>query len=284
MDTRVLAVLGRGIAPLDAPLLRADDLGVTRGDGVFETLHVRAGRAWLLDEHLDRMARSAAVLELGLPPADALRELAATALAAWSGGPEAGLKLVCTRGPERTERMPPECTVYALVFPVAETLRRQRREGIRVVTATLGVASDARAGAPWLLGGVKSLSYAMNMAVQRWAVGQGYDDALLLSTDGEVLEGPTSTVVWARDGSLCTVPTETGILAGTTAAYLLASAGALGMRAERVRAGVDDLHAADGVWLCSSVRGAARVLELDGKPVTDSGLTPAVHEVLGFPV
>ena len=59
MTNRVVAVLGRGVVPAETLVLRADDLGVLRGDGIFETMHVRGGRVWLLDEHLARMAASA---------------------------------------------------------------------------------------------------------------------------------------------------------------------------------------------------------------------------------
>jgi 4-amino-4-deoxychorismate lyase len=280
MEPRVLAVLGRGVVPLDTPLLRADDLGATRGDGVFETMHVRAGAPWLLDEHLRRMAESARRLDLAPPPPEAIADLVAAALAVWPVDREAGVKVVCTRGPEETG--PP--TVYAMVFPLGLGALRQRREGIRVLSAPIGFSADARARAPWLLGGVKSLSYAMNMAALRWAADQGADDALFVSSDGQVLEGPTSTVVWVAEGALCTVPDETGILPGTTAAYLLDHALELGLRAERRSATVADLLGADEVWFCSSVRGAAQVTELDGKPLGDAGLTVAVREVLGFPV
>src|SRR5438874_290621 len=95
MENRVLAVLGRGLVPLSTPVLRADDLGVTRGDGVFETMHVRAGRPWLLDQHMERMARSAAAIELALPGAAELAGLLDTALAGWPATVEAGVKLVC---------------------------------------------------------------------------------------------------------------------------------------------------------------------------------------------
>ncbi|HEY2790788.1 MAG TPA: aminotransferase IV, partial [Micromonosporaceae bacterium] len=56
---RRVAVLGRGLVPTDTPILRADDLGALRGDGIFETIHVRDGRTWQFDEHMARMARSA---------------------------------------------------------------------------------------------------------------------------------------------------------------------------------------------------------------------------------
>jgi 4-amino-4-deoxychorismate lyase len=280
MDPRVLAVLGRGVVPLDLPLLRADDLGATRGDGVFETMHVRSGTAWLLDEHLARMAASAERLDLSLPPAAALEDLVSTALAAWPEGREGTIKVVCTRGPEGEG--PP--TVYALVSPMQLTTLTQRRQGVKVLTAPLGVSASARAEAPWLLGGVKSLSYAMNMAAMRWAAEQGYDDLLFVSSDGEVLEGPTSSLVWLDGEVLCTVPAETGILAGTTAAYLLAHAGEAGLRGEFRRAQVPDLLASGGAWLCSSGRGIAQINELDGKPLADPALTGTLREILGFEV
>jgi 4-amino-4-deoxychorismate lyase len=173
--------------------------------------------------------------------------------------------------------------VYALVSPLAATSLAQRRDGVRVLTASLGIAAGARASAPWLLGGVKSLSYAANMAALRWAAAQGADDVLYLSTDGQVLEGPTSTVVWASGDCLCTVPAETGILPGTTAAYLLAHADELGFRTALRQATHQDLLAADGVWLCSSARGIARVISVDGKPLADAGLTEPLRAVLGFP-
>src|SRR5689334_7433369 len=67
-ELRVVAVLGVGVVAPDTPILRADDLGALRGDGIFETMHVRAGTAWLLDQHLARMANSAERLQLALPP------------------------------------------------------------------------------------------------------------------------------------------------------------------------------------------------------------------------
>jgi 4-amino-4-deoxychorismate lyase len=278
MDPRVLAVLGRGVVPLDLPLLRADDLGVSRGDGVFETMHVREGSAWLLGEHLSRMASSSARLDLALPDHTALADLVAAALEAWPSDREATVKLVCTRGPEGEG--PP--TVYALVTPIALASLTQRRAGITVVTAPLGFTADARASAPWLLGGVKSLSYGVNMAALRWAAGQGCDDALFVSSDGEILEGPTSSVVWLDGETLCTVSLDTGILPGLTAAYLLDHAAEAGLTGEYRRGSVDDLLDSSGAWLCSSGRGIARITELDGKPLAPAPLTDTLREILGF--
>src|SRR6266545_1082740 len=168
-ERRVVAVLGRGLVPADTPILRADDLGALRGDGIFETIRVWGGRPWLLAEHLARLARSAARLELAVPPEATLVDLVDQACSAWPRDAEGVLRLVCTRGPEDGG----EVTAYATIAPVGEAILRARAEGVRVLTATLGVPATARPDAPWLLGGAKTVSYAVNMACLRWAAARG---------------------------------------------------------------------------------------------------------------
>ena len=239
--TRVVLLDGlREVAP-DAPVLRADDLGVVRGEAVFETLRVVDGRPCFLAEHLDRMARSAERLEI--PLADGFAELAQKAA---QGAADAGLRLTLTKGG----------VGFAVLFEVAAETVAQR-EGIAVVTLPLGVPSDFRRTAPWLLGGVKSTSYAVNMASSRAAHARGADDAIWVSTDGYVLEAPTSTVVALVGGRLVTPPVETGILPGTT------------LRACRALVDIADApvrpEELEEAALLSSVRGVAPVTSLDGR-------------------
>jgi 4-amino-4-deoxychorismate lyase len=274
-----VAILGKGVVPIDTPVLTADDLGVLRGDGIFETMHVRTGTPWLLDAHLDRMAGSAALLGLDLPSRAALVELAGDACAAWPSGVEGALRLVCTRGPEDGGPV----TAYAMVGAIAAPAVAARHDGVTVATATLGVPAEVRPEAPWLLGGAKTLSYAVNMASLRWAAAQGVSDVLWVSVDGYALEAPTATLVWLCDGVLRTVPApSTGILAGTTAAYLLGPADELGMRAEERLVRPAELYTADGVWLVSSVRGVAEVRALDGASLGPSPETTRMQKLLGY--
>ena len=268
------------MVPADTPILRADDLGAVRGDGVFETVHVRSGEPWLLDAHLDRMWRSAARLELPMPSRSDLVELAAQACAAWPPAGEGALRLVCTRGPESGG--PP--SVWATLNEINERQLHGRRAGVAVRTLSLGYAVDARSAVPALLAGAKTLSYAVNMACLRWAAAEGADDVLWVSSDGYALEAPTSTLVWLTDGVLCTVPpASTGVLAGTTAAYLLAHAGELGWAAEERLVRPAELASAQGVWLTSSARGPAEIRALDGVALGPSAETPRVAKLLGFP-
>ena len=277
----MVALLGRGVVPAETPILRADDLGALRGDGIFETMHVRDGRAWLVDEHLARMTMSAARMELRLPPRAELADLIEEALSAWAPGVEGALRLVCTRGAENADGPP---TVYATIAPVTAPALRARHAGLTVVTATLGFSADLRQSAPWLLGGAKTLSYAVNMASQRWATSVGADDVLWISSDGYALEAPTSTLVWLDGTTLCTVPVErTGILPGTTARWLLDHAGKLGWSTAERMVSPAQLAEVDGSWFTSSVRGIAPLRTLDGAELPGSAAaTAAIRDLLGY--
>ncbi|MGW4497341.1 aminotransferase class IV [Micromonospora sp. NPDC004336] len=276
-----IAVPGRGLVPPGEPVLRGDDRGVLHGDGLFETMHLRGGRPWLRDAHLARLARAAAAVELALPPAGLLADLLETVSAGWPAETEGALRLVCTRGPEGGG--PP--SVHATLGEVPAAARAARRDGVTVATLPLGVAARARPALDWLPAGTKSTSYAVSTAARRWAARNGVDDALWVSTDGYALEGPTANLVWLAGDTLCTVPAaETGVLPGVTAAWLLAHADALGLRADERLVTPAELRRADGVWLTSSVRGLAEVRTLDAVPLRRCARTPALQSLLGFPV
>jgi 4-amino-4-deoxychorismate lyase len=230
------------------------------GDGVFETVHLRPAGPWLLDEHLDRLERSAAALDLPLPPrAELVRRVAAVPAAAR----EAALRIICTRQ-----------AVYVTVSPIpAETLR-ERREGVRVISAPRGRDVLAQA---------KTLSYAPNFAARRWARTQNADDVLWHTGDGHALEAPTASVVWLDGDELCTVPpAEAGILPGTTAARLLALAADAGLQPAIRMITLDELRTADAIWLTSALRGPAEVITLDGGSRPRSPWTTRLQSLLGF--
>ena len=281
--TALVAVLGAGLVDPAVAVLRADDLGVTRGDGCFEGCRIQTTADGVssvdkLDAHLARMARSAGGLEIDFDET-AWRELIASATAAWTTPGEAALKLVLTRGVAGAP------TGFLTVTPLGPDYARLRRDGLKVVSLTRGTTSDAFADAPWLLGGIKTLSYAVNMAAMREAERRGADDVLFVSADGAVLESPTSSVLWARGRALHTIPTgPNGILGGTTVHLLFDRAQAAGWQVRTADATLDDLHAADVVWLTSSVRGPVDVVSLDGHrrarhPETDA----EIRRLSGFP-
>lgn len=264
MKILALAVTGRGVVEPDALVLRADDEALLRGRAAFETLRVYRGVPFRLEQHLDRLAGSSAAL--GLPPVDrdALAALAADALAA-AGVRDAVLRLVWTPGPEEG---PP--TGLALVSALPEQHEALRARGMRVISL-LGV----RAEAPWLLPGVKSTSYAVNMAADAEAKRRGADDAVFVDTAGTVLEGPVTNVWWRRGSTLFTPSLDLGILAGVTRAALLEAAPGLGYEVEEGAFPLAALASAEEAFTSSSVREVMPVVELDGAPVGDGRPGPA---------
>lgn len=249
----------------DAPQLRITDLAATRGDGVFETLLACAGVIRKPAAHLRRMAASAAAGDLPMPARELWLEAIELALRVHGGSAEALVKLVLTRGPEGEG----VCTAWVHVVDVSGVYARQRTSGIDVVLLDRGYDSAAAQRAPWLMLGAKTLSYAVNMAALRHANACNAQDVIFVSSDGWVLEGPTSTVVMARDigGSrtLVTPPHDCGILAGTTQQALFDAAARAGWQVEYAALRPEDLLAADGVWLVSSGRLLAPVNHVDGR-------------------
>jgi len=268
-----VAVAGRGLVPPGEPVLVADDEALLRGRAAFETLRVYGGRPFRLDEHLKRMEASAARLGIGWP--GGFDELAEQAVAA-ADEPDAVLRLYLTPGREGSG--PP--VSLALVSALPGDLEQRRARGIDLISL-LGV----RAEAPWLLGGVKSTSYAVNMAAEAEARRRGADDALFVRDDGIALEGPVTNVWWRRGRTLSTPALDLGILAGVTRAVLIEAAPSAGYGVDEGHFTLDDLLQAEEVFTSSSVREVMPVVSVDGarfeRGPAASALQQALRELAG---
>ncbi|MPZ80564.1 MAG: aminodeoxychorismate lyase [Actinophytocola sp.] len=264
---RVLAMLDGTLADPEARHLRVDDLGLIRGDGIFETILVVAGEPRELGPHLDRLARSAAMLQLPPPDRPQWERCVRVVLDAWQGDSEMALKLVYTRGPEFGDGTP---TGFALGMPIGARTLRNRATGVRAVTLDRGYEPEIVARAPWLLLGAKSLSYAVNMAAIRYAEAHDAEEAIFIAADGSVLEGPTSSVVVVRGRTLRTTPPSSGILPGTTQGALFRAAEQAGWVTKVEPLTFAELTEADGLFLASSVRKITRVHTLDGVALPDA--------------
>jgi 4-amino-4-deoxychorismate lyase len=253
-----VAVSGSGVVDPDEPVLHADDEALLRGRAAFETMRIYGGRPFRLDEHLERLAASAK--RIGLAPLDAaeLRALAEAALAQ-ADERDAVLRLLWTAGREGGTPL-----ALALVSSLPAHFDEWRERGIKLVSL-LGVKAEA----PWLLGGVKSTSYAVNMAAEAEAQRRGADDAVFVDADGIVLEGPVTNVWWCRGSTLFTPALELGILAGVTRAVLLETAPGLGYAVEEGTFPLAEMAAADEAFTSSSVREILPVVQLDGASVGD---------------
>jgi 4-amino-4-deoxychorismate lyase len=274
MTLLAVGVTGRGLLPPDEPVLHADDEGLIRGRAAFETIRVYGGMPFRLDAHLERLVGSAA--RIGLPAVDrAGFETLVAAVVAAAREPDSVLRLYWTAGREGTGKP----TGLALVSSLPPGLDENRARGIALVGLPIGVEADLRAFAPWLLGGVKSTSYAVNMAAEAEARRRSADDAVFLARGDIVLEGPVTNLWWRRGRVLYTPALELGILAGVTRLTLLEEAAGRGYE---VREGAFPLaHMADSeeAFTSSSVREVVPAVRLDGKPVGDGRPGPASEEL-----
>jgi len=238
------------------PLVYADDAAVTRGDGIFESLLVRGGKAANLQRHAQRFCDSARTMNLPEPPMEKWEEATRLAIADFCGEETGDAKCTWTytRGRASTGRP----SAWVVVQPIEEKVLEQRAHGVAVMTSPRlwHVAEELPA---------KTLNYAATMAMLRLAREKGFEDLILTDPDtGEILEGATSTVVAVKGEKLRTAAGR-GILPGTTQAALFAHATKEGYRCKAKPLTVEYLEKADSVWLVSSVRVAAPVTRLNGK-------------------
>jgi 4-amino-4-deoxychorismate lyase len=271
MTTLALTVLGRGLVDPAQPVLRADDEALLRGRAAFETTRVYAGKPFRLDDHLTRLSISAARMDLPVPDQRAFHELVTGAIE-HEGIGDASLRLVWTPG-SSDGGAPVGFALFAAIPPGHEPLRAR---GMKAITLPLGVPYELRAKAPWILGGVKSTSYAANMAAIAEAERHGADDAIFLAEDEIVLEGPKTNVWWRNGQTLFTPSLETGILAGITREFVLEAAPALGYEIAEGVYTRSELAAAEEAFTSSSVRELMPVVWLDGVALGDGRPGPAV--------
>jgi branched-chain amino acid aminotransferase len=229
----MLASVDGAIGPVEEARIPATDVGLTRGVGAFEVMRLYGGRPFALTDHLARLGHTCAGLRLEWDE-DALRAEIAALLEA-SDAPEALLRVVLTRGGRRVltvEPLPPHP-------PVA-----------RVATVTYAPNR--------VLDGLKTLSYGGNMLAGRLARERGFDEALLVTPHGRVLEGPTWSFFWVSGGEVLTPPLEDRILASITRAYVVEECDA-----QERPCTLDDIASADEAFIASTVRTGLPIAAVD---------------------
>lgn len=239
------------------------DWAVLRGFGVFEVIRSYDGALFRLDRHLDRLARSAAAL--GIPMPDRAGLAADTARVAANG--DGQVRVVLTGGGrDAAVAAPPRAVV--MWEPLPQLPERVR---VTVVVAPWHPATDA-AGYP----GVKWTSYAPNMATTDLVRSRGFDDAVLVTVDGLVLEGPTFSYAWVHDGALETPSLRLGILPSITREVLLECCVRLDVPVTEGRYPISRMTSAVEVLALSTVKQVGVVESIDGMPVPGGPVTARI--------
>jgi branched-chain amino acid aminotransferase len=237
--TSMASVDGEIMAAGEA-MIPATDEGLVRGDGAFEVVRVYDGVPFAMEEHMARMERSGRGLRLPID-LEAIRADAYRLLAQVNSSPQTHptdhrlLRMMVTRGGRR-------------VLLTEQLLDSPGR--IRLLSTTYAPTR--------VLDGIKSLSYGANMLATRLAKEAGFNDALLVTPEGRVLEAPTRSIFWVTGGELCTTSLTEHILASITRALVLEVTDVT----ERAIS-LDELYAADEAFVASTTREVHPIAAVD---------------------
>ena len=259
------------LLPADGAHISVFDRGFQLGDGIFETLRARGGRVAELAEHLARLARSAAGLDIELPPdvdATVSQGIADVLVAEDLAGPhaDASIRVTVTRGAFRGRGLlPPDGglgpTIAIQAWPVSPPPAGHLEHGLRLV------ASAVRRDPENPLATLKTTSRADYVHARLEARRAGADDALFLTTDGHLSEATSANLFLVREGELATPDLACAILPGTTRSWILGWAARAGLRPVEAWLTTRDLAEADEAFLCSSVAGILPVTSFEGRPI-----------------
>ena len=248
------AALASWIDGVRGETLPVDDRGLNYGDGLFETIGVRAGVARFLEAHLARLASGCARLGIHFAAIPGLRAEIATAVA--QAPPLAVLKIIVTRGsavrrgyaPQGSESTRRILSLWSAGDPLASIA-----EGVALHRASFTLADNP------VLAGIKHLSRLENVMAAAEATAAGAFEALLLDGAGHLISGAMSNVFLVRDGKIRTPRLDRCGVAGVMRGVVLRECAALGIAAGDARVTLDGLLAADEVFITNARLGVVPV-------------------------
>ena len=281
--SRPREAIARGAAPpgravwIDGTLRRGAeavlsvfDRGARDGEGLFETLRVRNGRPFQWERHLERLVLSAAELGFPVPPSAQALGAGLDAVLEAEGLREAVVRITVTRGLPGGRPTRAGCWIEA--EPIEGRLwRGTLRHGAEVILSR-------RPFAPGLLGAYKTTSRLAYSLAREEARAAAADEVLLLSGEGEVIEGAVSNVFAVLGAEVATPPRSSGLLPGITRDFVLAQCALLGIRVRAAALWRDELSLAREVFLTNSVQGIVPVATLEGRPLPERAFAALIGE------
>jgi branched-chain amino acid aminotransferase len=270
-------------APVDAAAARVPvfDRGFLYGDSVYEVTRAFSGIAFALEEHLDRLQRSAEGLLMRTPSRDFIRRAVVETLAA-SELPDAYVRVVVTRGAGEIALDPAaadEPRLIVIVRPPKPPPPEAYRDGVEV--AIVGHTRWAP-GVPTssVDPQVKSGNYLGSIMAVAEARKRGAYEAILCDSVGRISEGSSSNFFAVRGRWVMTPPLSIGLLEGITRRKVMQLLDAEGSRCAEQALWPIDLHSADEAFLTSSVRGIVPIARADGQPIGDGKPGPVTRRVM----
>ncbi len=260
----MLAYLNGNYLPLDEARISPMDRGFLFGDGAYEVIPVYSRRPFRLQQHLERLERTLAALQLANPLSKEQWAEVVQRLVDDHGSEDQGVYLQVTRGaaPVRDQAFP-RPAVTPTVFAYADRLPTPSAE-LLAVGGTALTAEDFR----WLRCDLKTVSLVANVLLRQLSAAAGCTETILLR-DGLVMEGSASNVLVVQDGVILAPPKSNLILPGVTYDVVLELAAANGIPTQVRPVAEAELRGADEVWVTSSTKEVLPITRIDDAPVAD---------------
>ena len=260
----MLAYLNGNYLPLDEARISPMDRGFLFGDGAYEVIPVYSRRPFRLQQHLERLERTLAALQLANPLSKEHWAEVVQRLVDDHGSEDQGVYLQVTRGaaPVRDQAFP-RPAVPPTVFAYADRLPTPSAE-LLATGGTALTAEDFR----WLRCDLKTVSLVANVLLRQLSAAAGCTETILLR-DGLVMEGSASNVLVVQDGVILAPPKSNLILPGVTYDVVLELAAANGIPTQVRPVAEAELRSADEVWVTSSTKEVLPITRIDDAPVAD---------------
>jgi branched-chain amino acid aminotransferase len=271
----MIVFLNGQFVPEEEALVSVFDRGFLYGDGLFETVRVFAGRPFRWEQHIQRFAQGAAFLKIECPISASALRAAVDELIARNQMPECLLRVTLTRGVGVRGYSPKGADRPTLVMSLHPAPADERAPRWRLKTSEFRLPANAP------LAQFKTCNKLAQILARAQADEAGADEALLLNTDGWVVEASSSNLFWMEDGAVCTPPLASGILQGVTRAVVRELCQTLGVQSRESQITPQDLLKVEGAFLSLSSYGIVEAVSLDGKPLSSSPLTERLQSAYG---
>jgi branched-chain amino acid aminotransferase len=249
----------------DNAVISVFDHGLLYGDGVFEGIRTYNGLVFRFKEHIDRLYRSADAIELKIPMAKAAMMEAVIETLKANSLTDAYIRLVVTRGVGDLGLDPRKCkvpTVFIITHKIALYPKEFYQKGLAIITATVKrnvpQALDPR---------IKSLNYLNNILAKIDAIKAGTEEAIMLTYEGYVAECTGDNIFIVKDGRLATPPVDIGALEGITRDAVIGIAKKAGISFSEKLMKMDDVYAADEVFLTGTAAEIIPVVKIDERRI-----------------
>ncbi|MBS3787266.1 branched-chain-amino-acid transaminase [Candidatus Bipolaricaulota bacterium] len=243
------------------------DHGLLYGDGVFEGIRAYDGYVFKLDDHVDRLYRSARAINLEIPfEAGDMKDKILESLRE-NGFGEAYIRPIITRGKGSLGIDTDSCSdpTVIIISKEWESLYGTElyEEGLKMLTTTF--RNQPKEGLPPT---VKHMNYLTNVLALMQAKTWGADEALMLDTQGNVSEGSADNIFVYRKGAVYTPPVINN-LPGITRGVVLELLEEMGYEVKEEDLGLAEVFTADEVFLSGTAAEVAPVAEIDGRKIGD---------------